>query len=81
MKNRRVDVIIFEGKAKKNITELIDELHESQQEKVRDLYFEGLDRYYKEDRKGAIGIWKSIKTGNRQLQEALKDKIKQVENE
>lgn len=80
-KNRRVDIIVLNKIEDKSILNQIAQLPEQEYESVKAQYFEGLDRYYKEDKKGAINIWKQIKTHNKELQNIIQLKIKQTEEE
>lgn len=77
--NQRVDIIFIKLEKNKSISRLIDELPESEKKKVEQLYFFGLDCYYKEDFKGAIKHWKKIKTTNTELQNIINQKIKEMQ--
>jgi len=76
--NRRVDVILIEKKDKKSIQEMINELPHAERMVIEELYYFGLDMYYKDDLKGALDLWKKIKTSNKELQKKIKQKIKMV---
>jgi len=76
--NRRVDIILMEKKEKKSIQEMINELPRSERIKVEELYYFGLDSFYKDDFKGAVELWQKIETGNQELQKRINIKIKQI---
>lgn len=79
--NRRVDIVLLKRKEEKLIGDLIRELPKAECEKVERLFYFGLDKYYKEYPKGAIEMWKQIKTKNRKLQKLIKKKIRKTEEE
>ncbi len=80
-KNRRVDIILLKKAEKPYIPGLIEKLPESEREKTRDLFFLGLDKYYRQDPKGAIKLWKQIKTSDKELNKEIEKQIKKVEDE
>lgn len=76
-------VVNIKNKIKKEIyiTRLIKTLPEKERQEVEDLFFPGLDRYYRDDPKGAIKLWKKIKTSNKELNKEIGKQIKKVEDE
>jgi len=77
--NRRVDVILMEKRAKKSIQEMINELPGAERTTVEELYYFGLDSYYKDDFKGAVELWAQIKTSDKELQKRIEKKISEIE--
>lgn len=79
--NRRVDIIMIEKKTEKTASKIIDELPKAEREEIEKLYYFGLDKYYKEDRAGAVEMWKKIRTDNKELKQKIEDAIKKAEQE
>lgn len=66
---------------KESILALIDQLPLRERKTISNLYYYGLGKYYKDDKKRAIAIWKRIKTTNKRLQSFISEKIKSTEKE
>ncbi|MDD5066516.1 MAG: PorV/PorQ family protein [bacterium] len=81
MLNRRMDVVLIEKKEEKTASKFIDELPKAEREEIEKLFYFGLDKYYKEDRAGAVQMWKQIKTDNPELQEKIREMINKAEQE
>ena len=64
------------GEREKTIKELIKKSTDAKREKAEELYFFGLDSYYKGDIKGAIKYWKKIKTTDKELKRRINQQIK-----
>jgi len=81
IKSKKRSKKVKKSSHKKSIQELIKELPEEERERVEFLYYEGLDKYYRDDKKRAIEMWKKIKTKNRELQKLIEKLISKVEQE
>jgi len=79
--NRRVDIVLIKKEGEDFISDLIKELPKFERDNVEVLFYEGLDRYYRLDPKGAIELWKKIRTQNEKLQRLIDEKIEKVKNE
>lgn len=60
----------------RTIKKLIKKSTDAKREKDEELYFLGLDSYYKGDIKGAIKYWKKIKTTDKELKRRINQQIK-----
>ncbi|MBU1077110.1 MAG: PorV/PorQ family protein [Spirochaetes bacterium] len=79
--NRRVDIVILRESVYDTIREMINVLPKMKRKDVEQMFYFGLDKYYKDDLTGAIELWKSIKTDDQRLNDQIKKEIKKVQGE
>lgn len=68
-------------KKEDRIADMIESLPEKERKIIKEYYFNGLDKYYKDDKIGAIAEWRKINTDNRELADKIYKLINKVQDE
>ncbi|MBU1078702.1 MAG: PorV/PorQ family protein [Spirochaetes bacterium] len=80
-KKQETNIIVLKKDSGEGIIRLIKKLPDREKKKAEELFYFGLDSYYKEDKAGAVKIWIKIKTSNEKLNKLIHEKIDQVKKE